>query len=119
MFWICGRRVHRVVTEDRTYFSIPVELIFNKHPEVARSALITTSDSGTICPGIVIERFDKRTKFAMTEGEQVLFDLREWASKYEDTRQIKKFYFSKDLDSHGIKYLMNFIMPGTVLVHFN
>jgi acyl-CoA synthetase (AMP-forming)/AMP-acid ligase II len=46
-FWFCGRKAHRVVCVDqqakpgaeRTYFSIPCEAIFNRHPKVFRSAL--------------------------------------------------------------------------------
>ena len=38
-FWFCGRKAHRVVTAERTYFSIPCEAIFNRHPKVYRSAL--------------------------------------------------------------------------------
>jgi acyl-CoA synthetase (AMP-forming)/AMP-acid ligase II len=38
-FWFCGRKAHRVVTAERTYFSIPCEAIFNRHPKVFRSAL--------------------------------------------------------------------------------
>ncbi|MDR0327584.1 MAG: AMP-binding protein, partial [Planctomycetaceae bacterium] len=37
-FWFCGRKAHRVVTVERTYFSIPCEAIFNRHPKVYRSA---------------------------------------------------------------------------------
>jgi acyl-CoA synthetase (AMP-forming)/AMP-acid ligase II len=38
-FWFCGRKAHRVVTAERTYFSIPCEAIFNQQPKVYRSAL--------------------------------------------------------------------------------
>ena len=41
-FWFCGRKAHRVVTAERTYFSIPCEAIFNRHPKVYRSALAAT-----------------------------------------------------------------------------
>jgi acyl-CoA synthetase (AMP-forming)/AMP-acid ligase II len=38
-FWFCGRKNHRVVTPEKTYFSIPCEAVFNGHPKVFRSAL--------------------------------------------------------------------------------
>lgn len=38
--WFCGRKNHRVITEDGTLFTVPCEAIFNSHPAVYRSALI-------------------------------------------------------------------------------
>ena len=32
--WFCGRKSHRVVTPEQTYFTEPVEGIFNSHPQV-------------------------------------------------------------------------------------
>ncbi|MBN2560779.1 MAG: AMP-binding protein [Phycisphaerae bacterium] len=38
--WFCGRKAHRVVTENGTLFTVPCEAIFNQHPRVFRSALV-------------------------------------------------------------------------------
>jgi acyl-CoA synthetase (AMP-forming)/AMP-acid ligase II len=38
--WFCGRKSHRVITTDKTLFTIPCEAIFNNHPMVFRSALV-------------------------------------------------------------------------------
>jgi acyl-CoA synthetase (AMP-forming)/AMP-acid ligase II len=43
-FWFCGRKAHRVVTTEQTYFSDPCEAIFNRHPKVYRSALAAGGD---------------------------------------------------------------------------
>src|SRR5690606_8114805 len=32
--WFCGRKSQRVVTPERTYFTIPCEGVFNAHPDV-------------------------------------------------------------------------------------
>jgi len=45
-FWFCGRKAHRVVTAERTYFSIPCEAVFNRHPKVYRSALAAGRKDG-------------------------------------------------------------------------
>ena len=37
--WFCGRKSHRVTTGKGPLFSIPVEAVFNNHPQVFRSAL--------------------------------------------------------------------------------
>jgi olefin beta-lactone synthetase len=38
--WFCGRKSHRVITADKTLFTIPCEAIFNNHPAVFRCALV-------------------------------------------------------------------------------
>ena len=38
--WFCGRKNHRVVTAEKTLYTIPCEAIFNNHPAVYRSALV-------------------------------------------------------------------------------
>lgn len=53
--WFCGRKSHRVVTEQGTLFTIPCEAIFNKHPRVRRSALVGVGPAGRQKPVIVVE----------------------------------------------------------------
>jgi len=38
--WFCGRKAHRVVTENGTMYTVPCEAVFNQHPQVFRSALV-------------------------------------------------------------------------------
>lgn len=53
--WFCGRKNHRVTTEDGDLFTIPCEAIFNNHPIVARSALVGVGQPGKQTPVICIE----------------------------------------------------------------
>ncbi|MDL2260433.1 AMP-binding protein [Deltaproteobacteria bacterium OttesenSCG-928-K17] len=53
--WFCGRKAHRVRTENGTLFSIPCEAIFNNHPQVMRSALVGVGQPGSQKPVIIIE----------------------------------------------------------------
>jgi acyl-coenzyme A synthetase/AMP-(fatty) acid ligase len=53
--WFCGRKSHRVVTADRTLFTIPCEAVFNNHPSVFRSALVGLGDAPRQQPVICIE----------------------------------------------------------------
>lgn len=41
--WYCGRKSHRVITNEGTLFTEQVEGIFNAHPMVRRSALVGVS----------------------------------------------------------------------------
>jgi len=54
--WFCGRRAHRVVTGEATYFSIPCEAIVNEHPDVYRSALVSVKNrDGKCLPVLILE----------------------------------------------------------------
>jgi acyl-coenzyme A synthetase/AMP-(fatty) acid ligase len=55
--WFYGRKSQRVITTDRTLFTIPCEAVFNQHSLVARSALvgIPLNGSGISRPVICIE----------------------------------------------------------------
>ncbi len=53
--WFCGRKNHRVETVDGTLFTINCEAIFNKHPDVFRSALVGVGPKGGQVPVIIIE----------------------------------------------------------------
>jgi acyl-CoA synthetase (AMP-forming)/AMP-acid ligase II len=85
-FWFCGRKAHRVVTAYRTYFSIPCEAIFNRHPRIFRSALAATPPSllpSAVChlpsamPRMFIEPLPEHFPKSAAEREQLLKELRE------------------------------------------
>jgi len=59
--WFCGRKSHRVVTSDGTLFTIPVESIFNRHPNVFRSALVGVGAAPEQRPVIIVELDRSRT----------------------------------------------------------
>jgi acyl-CoA synthetase (AMP-forming)/AMP-acid ligase II len=93
--WFCGRRAHRVVTENRTLFSVPCEAIINEHPDVYRSALVGISDcegGDTTIPVIIVE--PKRDR---TINKNILIkEVRERAGQSELTREIKHFLVHKN-----------------------
>jgi acyl-CoA synthetase (AMP-forming)/AMP-acid ligase II len=77
-FWFCGRKVHRVVTTDRTYFSIPCEAIFNQHPKVYRSALADGSrEPATVSPRMFVEPLPEHFPKNAMERWQLLQELHE------------------------------------------
>lgn len=53
--WFCGRKNHRVISDQGTLFSIPCEAVFNNHPQVRRSALVGVGPPGQQRPVIIIE----------------------------------------------------------------
>jgi acyl-CoA synthetase (AMP-forming)/AMP-acid ligase II len=47
--WFCGRKAHRVKTGEEELYSIQCEYIFNKHPDVFRTALVAVNDKAVLC----------------------------------------------------------------------
>jgi len=54
--WMCGRKSHRVETNEGTLFTLPCEAVFNTHPAVRRSALVGVTRSGRVEPVLCVER---------------------------------------------------------------
>ncbi len=91
-FWFCGRKSHRVVSGDKTFFTIPCEGVFNVHPKVFRTALVGVEKNGTMKPMLFVE-LEKNDRHA--DREQVKKDLLKIASSYEHTKEIDTFIFHK------------------------
>jgi acyl-CoA synthetase (AMP-forming)/AMP-acid ligase II len=58
-FWYCGRKSHRVETEDGPLFTECIEAIFNAHPGMQRCALVGVGPRGRQLPVLVVERASK------------------------------------------------------------
>ena len=53
--WFCGRKSHRVVTSDGTFFTICCEGVLNAHPQVFRTALVGVDRGAGIEPELCVE----------------------------------------------------------------
>ena len=90
--WFCGRKSHRVTTEETTLFTIPCEAIFNNHPMVFRSALVGTGPVHRQKPVICIELEHKKNKVKKKKIKKELFEL---AQQNEFTKNIDSILFCK------------------------
>lgn len=89
LLWFLGRKSHRVkVDEKTTHYSIRVEAIFNQHPSIKRSALISLRKNRLITPALVIERHDGQTELT----PDFLKDLKALAQSSVHTRMISDFF---------------------------
>jgi acyl-CoA synthetase (AMP-forming)/AMP-acid ligase II len=88
--WFCGRKSHRVVTENRTLFTIPCEAIFNNHPRVYRSALVGIRPRSRQKPVICIEL--KRDKIKNNK-KTIKNELLALAQQHELTQDIESVLF--------------------------
>jgi acyl-CoA synthetase (AMP-forming)/AMP-acid ligase II len=84
--WFCGRKSHRVVTTDRTFFTIPCEAVFNTHQNVARTALVGVAGRPVLC----VEPLRHLSK---QEKRQLEADLLAIAGRFEHTKNIQEFLF--------------------------
>ena len=85
--WFCGRKSHRVVTRQGTFFTIPCEAIFNTHPAVFRSALVGVKRGSETEPVICVELEPE----VRANLELLTAELRELAGKHPHTRPIQRF----------------------------
>lgn len=86
--WFCGRKSHRVVGPDKTYFTIPCERVFNQHSKVFRTALVGVGEKGKQNPVICIE-LEKGIKDLNVP--QLINELKELGAKFAHTADIQKF----------------------------
>lgn len=93
--WFCGRKGHRVITGQKTMFTVQCEAIFNQHPDVYRSALVGVGPRTGQRPVIIIEpkvgSMPPRSQ-AIKEFTRELLDL---GSQNELTRDIKDVLFHR------------------------
>jgi acyl-CoA synthetase (AMP-forming)/AMP-acid ligase II len=88
--WFCGRKSHRVATENRTLFTIPCEAIFNNHPGVYRSALVGIGPLHRQKPVICIELKRHKIKYNKKTLKNELLGL---AQQHELTQDIETVLF--------------------------
>jgi olefin beta-lactone synthetase len=83
--WYCGRKSHRVITNDGVLFTEQIEGIFNFHPLVYRTALVGVDKE----PVLWIELAKN------TDKERIKRDLMDLAKDHPQASKIKTFLLMK------------------------
>lgn len=96
-FWFCGRKAHRVLTSQRTLFTIPCEAIFNQHSWVYRSALVGVGERGRQRPVVFVEPWPEHWPAAKSQWPNLQSELRDLAKKYPHTSLIENFLLLRAL----------------------
>lgn len=91
--WFCGRKGHRVVTENGTLFTVPCEEIFNQHKAVSRAALVGIGPRPRQRPVMVIEPKDRRIVRTGHGRQRLTEELLELGSRNELTRGVRDILF--------------------------
>lgn len=87
--WYCGRKSHRVITKDDVMFTEQIENIFNAHPQVFRTALVSVDGE----PVLWVE-LEKRLQKSLKPSE-VLNELKALAAHHPQASRIQTFLFIK------------------------
>ena len=85
-FWFCGRKAHRVVCGEQTWFTVPCEAVFNSHPQVYRSALVGRGQRPEQTPVILVEPHSQPQSYS--EREKLIAELHELSANNPLTRQL-------------------------------
>lgn len=88
--WMCGRKAHRVVAPEGTFFTIPVERIFNTHPAVKRTALVGVVKNGVTLPVLCVERVPGESAL---DNDALTAELKALGGRHDITRPIHHFLF--------------------------
>ncbi len=88
--WFCGRKAHRVETARGRLFTIPVEGVFNAHPDVFRTALVGVGPRGEQLPVLCVE-LEKQVR--RDQEERIRRELLELGSRYPHTADIGTILF--------------------------
>jgi acyl-CoA synthetase (AMP-forming)/AMP-acid ligase II len=87
--YFCGRRVHVVTTADQVFHSVPVENVFNRHPQVSRTALIGVDGE----PSLVVEPRSRSRSLTPDARRRLAAELRAIGAGDPVTASIRRFYF--------------------------
>jgi len=85
--WFCGRKAHVVTTPARVHHSVPVENVFDRHPEVRRTALIAVDGR----PALAVEPRSRR--LGADARRRIAAELRAIGAVDPVTAAITRFYF--------------------------
>ena len=91
--YFCGRKAHIVAsTENKVYFSEPVELVFNDHPKIFRSALVEVKKEAQKKVGLVVEPYQHFFPKTDTEKSLLISEIKQVAAASPLTKDIELFY---------------------------
>lgn len=92
--WFYGRKSHRVETASGPLYTEPVELVFNQHPAVFRSALVGLRQGAGgrgQDPVVIVELRKGMAPKKQAERERLIAELRDLGAAHPMTARITRF----------------------------
>ena len=112
--WFCGRKAHIVDTDKLRMFTVPVEAIFNEHPQVYRSALVGVGEKPRQKPVIIVEPEQGHFPESPAAEERFRAELAEIAAGNKLTQSIETILFHRSLPvdiRHNVKIFREKLAP--------
>ncbi len=91
--WFCGRKAHRLETAEGLLMPVPVENLFNTHPDVHRTALVGVGPRGTERPVLVVEAASHRSVKTTDEQRRFAEELRAHTAELPLAARVTDFLF--------------------------
>jgi olefin beta-lactone synthetase len=102
--WFVGRKAHRVKVGSRTLYPVPCETIFNRHPEVVRTALVGLGPLGNQEPILVVESQPSAFPTDPLARQRFARELLALGADHEHTRSIKRVLFYPDVFPTDVRH---------------
>jgi acyl-CoA synthetase (AMP-forming)/AMP-acid ligase II len=96
-FWFCGRKAHRVQTDQGTMYTIPCEAIFNSHDSIYRSALVGIGTPGSQRPAVVVEPWPDHWPASNEARDRLVAELQTLAKTSPLTERIEDVLIHRSL----------------------
>lgn len=96
-FWFCGRKSHRLLTQQGTLFTIPCEAIVNTHPAIYRSALVGGGESGKQVPVIFAEPWPQHYPANEQRRTRLAQEILDLCQSNPKTQQVTRVIIQKSL----------------------
>jgi olefin beta-lactone synthetase len=96
-FWFCGRKAHRVQTEQGVMFTIPCEAVLNQHKNIYRSALVGIGPAPNKQPVMIVEAWPEHKPKSSAEEKQLLAELQDLAKSNPLTESVTKILLHPSL----------------------
>ena len=93
--WFCGRVAERVTTPQETFFTDNCEAVFNRDPEVFRTALLGLGAPGRQIPALAVEPLPHAWPKTRAQKKAFARRLADLGKNYPHTKMIKSFFFIK------------------------
>lgn len=93
--WFCGRKSHIVRTDGKIYYPVCCEAIFNRHPNVFRTALVGVSKNGKTVPALVIEPEKGAWPRSLSARKNFIQEMKKLGAEKDFTSDIEIFLFHK------------------------
>ena len=91
--WFCGRKSHRVISSDKTLYTVPGESIVNAHREIEKSAIVGVGSGKNRRPVLCLQSPGVKSA---KDRKKLSDEVKELCSKHPQTHGIEDILFHKE-----------------------